>query len=243
MPGGGAASSTIGVVASPTDKPRVAIERAIARRRRLPRLTAPVRLSQVLLTLGGLAVLLVTVSATSARAVRGLVLLALLSVFFAHLVAPLARGLREAVRKRGQRLPPAAALLVVYGAITATVLVAWLLMGARLQNQVVKFSDVVPRQVTTALDDTATPWRWRRFLGISEHPRTALGSAGVVLSDWTRVHVAEVLRDVLEQRWVLPWLAIVPVVSFILLTQFPRFRRSTLRALPEGHIRWRGTSS
>ena len=36
------------------------------------------------------------------------------------------------------------------------------------------------------------------------------------------------------------FLAVTPVLAFLLLTVWPSFRRSTLRVLPRGHLQWRG---
>jgi predicted PurR-regulated permease PerM len=35
------------------------------------------------------------------------------------------------------------------------------------------------------------------------------------------------------------WLAVAPVLAFVLLTGAPGFQRSTLRVLPHGHMQWR----
>src|SRR6185295_5323831 len=35
------------------------------------------------------------------------------------------------------------------------------------------------------------------------------------------------------------WLAVAPVIAFLLLTLAPGFQRSTLRVLPRGHLQWR----
>ena len=41
-------------------------------------------------------------------------------------------------------------------------------------------------------------------------------------------------------RRLVPWLSTVPVVAFLLLTRWTRFRRSTTRVLPTPHLQWRG---
>jgi predicted PurR-regulated permease PerM len=41
-------------------------------------------------------------------------------------------------------------------------------------------------------------------------------------------------------RRLVPWLSVVPVVAFLLLTRWTRFRRSTTRVLPTPHLQWRG---
>src|SRR4029079_17082790 len=35
------------------------------------------------------------------------------------------------------------------------------------------------------------------------------------------------------------WLAVAPVLAFVLLTGAPIFQRSALRVLPRGHVQWR----
>ena len=41
-------------------------------------------------------------------------------------------------------------------------------------------------------------------------------------------------------RRLVPWLSLVPVVAFLLLTRWTRFRQSTTRVLPTPHLQWRG---
>ena len=36
------------------------------------------------------------------------------------------------------------------------------------------------------------------------------------------------------------WLAVPPVIAFLLLAYTPGFRQSALNTLPHGHLRWRG---
>jgi predicted PurR-regulated permease PerM len=47
------------------------------------------------------------------------------------------------------------------------------------------------------------------------------------------------LDDLISAARYAPWLVVAPVVAFFLLTGAPGFQRSTLRALPHGHLQWR----
>jgi predicted PurR-regulated permease PerM len=47
------------------------------------------------------------------------------------------------------------------------------------------------------------------------------------------------LNDLIEAARYAEWLAVAPVLAFILLTGAPGFQRSTLRVLPHGHLQWR----
>jgi predicted PurR-regulated permease PerM len=189
----------------------------------------------------GLAVACALLVALAGRTVKAALAVGLLSVFFAYLVAPMARHLRRAAHRRRRRLSPLAALIAVYAMIAGGALVAHGLVGDRLVRQIDRFSASVPAGVDEALSRTSSLARWQEWFGLSGVSTTTLGSVALALSDWVRLHVAAVLADALDYRWVLPWLGLVPVVSFLLLTEFAIFRRSTLRVLPAGHLRWRGS--
>jgi predicted PurR-regulated permease PerM len=184
------------------------------------------------------AALLVTLAG---RTVKAALAIALLSLFFAYLVAPAARHLRRAAHRRRRPMSPGAALVAVYALLAGAFLLARLLIGDRLTMQVVRFSASVPSHVDEALRRTSSLARWQEWFGLTGDATTTLGGIALWLSDWVRLHVAEILADALDYRWVLPWLALVPVLSFLLLVEFGAFRRSTLRILPPGHLRWRGS--
>ena len=52
--------------------------------------------------------------------------------------------------------------------------------------------------------------------------------------------VRAALNDVVDAARYVRWLVVPPVVAFLLLAYAPAFRRSALRVLPHGHLRWRG---
>ena len=52
--------------------------------------------------------------------------------------------------------------------------------------------------------------------------------------------VRAALSDVVDAARYVRWLVVPPIVAFLLLAYAPGFRRSALRALPHGHLRWRG---
>lgn len=189
----------------------------------------------------GLAVASALLVALAGRAGRMALLVAQLSFLFAYLVGPAARRLRLAALERRHHLSPTAALIGVYAVLTVVGLIVWGTLGTAFRQESARFIDNVPVQVTAAIDRTSTLARWHDFLGLPPvPPTTTVGGVALGLSDWLRVHVAEALLEALDYRWVLPWLGLVPAIAFLLLTQFPAFRRSTLRGLPQGHARWRG---
>jgi predicted PurR-regulated permease PerM len=106
--------------------------------------------------------------------------------------------------------------------------------------QIDRFTSSVPEQVNLAIELTGSLRRWQEWLGWSADSRSELEDLALALSDWVRLHVADILQEAVDYGWMVPWLALAPILSFVLLTQFATFRRSTLRVLPRGHLRWRG---
>jgi predicted PurR-regulated permease PerM len=115
-----------------------------------------------------------------------------------------------------------------------------LAIGQRLLTQIDRFTSSVPEQVNLAIELTGSLRRWQEWLGWSAESRSELEDLALALSDWVRLHVADILQEAVDYGWMVPWLTLAPILSFLLLTQFATFRRSTLRVLPRGHLRWRG---
>jgi predicted PurR-regulated permease PerM len=51
--------------------------------------------------------------------------------------------------------------------------------------------------------------------------------------------VRSTLNELIAAARYARWLAVAPLLAFLLLTAAPGFRRSTLRVLPHGHLQWR----
>ena len=59
------------------------------------------------------------------------------------------------------------------------------------------------------------------------------------MSEQIQDEVAEVGAEVVRARLVVPWLAGVPAIAFLLVSQWPGFHRSAARAFPTPHLKWR----
>ncbi|MGE3842082.1 MAG: AI-2E family transporter, partial [Vicinamibacterales bacterium] len=181
--------------------------------------------------------LLVTLAGRTAKAACAILVLA---VFLAYVLAPAARVLRQMALRRRRHLTPLAALGIIYMGTGLVLLATRVALGERLLGQVGQFTSNMPSQVGLAIQLTSSLERWQRWFGWSGTSSSRLEAAALALSDWVRLHVAEVLVDAIDYLWLGPWMVLVPVLSFLLLTQFGAFRRSTIRVLPRGHLRWRG---
>jgi predicted PurR-regulated permease PerM len=58
--------------------------------------------------------------------------------------------------------------------------------------------------------------------------------------DYIEREVRKTLQEMIAAAPYALWLATTPLLAFVLLSSAPGFQRSALRALPRGHLRWRG---
>jgi predicted PurR-regulated permease PerM len=172
--------------------------------------------------------------------ITGIILLLVLSIFFAYLVSPLVEFLRRprTIGGRTVAMPKALAIALSYVIILAAIVFAvlfivptlssqapefatqaqgyWQSLGNKIQ-QLVKYSRRLPPPVVEALDN-AVP-------RISE---TVLETVKLFFN----ASVAYLIY--------LPWLVLIPILAFFLLKDAESFRRSALLMLPRGRWRWRG---
>ena len=169
-------------------------------------------------------------------------LLLVLSIFFAYLVAPLVDLVEQPLKlgNRTVRIPRGLAIGIVYvilfvgGGVAVYFLVPQLAaqfpefkqQATAYYKTIVSTSDRVnqyfkghhmPEGVVKAVNDT--------FLGVIARGGEVVGLAA---------------ERMLGLIIFLPWLVLIPILSFFLLKDADSFRRSALAMLPRGRLRWRG---
>jgi len=172
--------------------------------------------------------------------ITGIILLLVLSIFFAYLVSPLVEFLRRprTIGGRTVAMPKALAIALSYLIILAAIVFAvlfivptlssqapefatqaqgyWQSLGNKIQ-QLVKYSRRLPPPVVEALDNAV--------------PR---------ISETVLETVKLFFNASLAYLIYLPWLVLIPILAFFLLKDAESFRRSALLMLPRGRWRWRG---
>ena len=172
--------------------------------------------------------------------ITGIILLLVLSIFFAYLVSPLVEFLRRprTIGGRTVAMPKALAIALSYVIILAAIVFAvlfivptlssqapefatqaqgyWQSLGNKIQ-QLVKYSRRLPQPVVEALDNAV--------------PR---------ISETVLETVKLFFNASLAYLIYLPWLVLIPILAFFLLKDAESFRRSALLMLPRGRWRWRG---
>ncbi len=171
----------------------------------------------------------------------GVILLLILSVFFAYLVSPLVDFLRRPIPLSGKErvMPRVLAISLAYLIIVGAIVIAFYVLLPRLGNQFPEFAQQA-RGYWKSLGESLQ--RVNDYLRLrmpgpvmdainSEIPRIVQG-VGDTLS--------EVLKGMVLWLAYVPWLVLIPVLSFFFLKDAESFRNSALQMLPRGRWRWRG---
>ena len=216
-------------------------ERAGAEERALPLPPAP----SVVRT--ALQILLVTLGAAAALwavyRLRGILLLLVLSVFFAYLVAPFVGICRRPFTVRGRKvsLPLPAAIGVVYLLIFGSVAALFAALLPVLDDQLGDLTTEFPGYLVRIQN------RWQRWQASYQSralPPALRASIDRVLHQSASAGGNWVTGDLLPRLAgslvYLPWLVLVPILAFFLLKDVQPLRRAALRIVPRGHLRSRG---
>ena len=158
-------------------------------------------------------------------------ILVLLAVFFSYLLAPAVDAIRRVVKvgRRQRPLPRAAAILVVYAILFVPGALVWHAAAPGIERWV---------RVTApaAIARVFAPSR----VAAPAHIDPLVGSAVVAFFGYVEREIRRALDDLVAAAAYVRWLVVTPIVAFVLLAYAPAFRRSALRVLPHGHLRWRG---
>ena len=175
------------------------------------------------------------------RVIEGGSVLFLLSMFFAYLLAPAVPPVRRRVRfgRRNRPISDAAAIALVY----ILVLVPAVLIWRSSADRVSRWVHVTAPQAVDHLFKSGEFTPLTRMIAhapLSSSARVALTQRVDRGIGYIERETRQGLDDLLAAAPYAPWLAVAPVLAFLLLTGAPGFQRSTLRVLPRGHLQWRG---
>jgi predicted PurR-regulated permease PerM len=174
---------------------------------------------------------------------EGVILLIVLSIFFAYLVEPLVEIVRRPFNMRGRErtMPRGVAIGIVYLVIFGALTVALLFLLPRLSKQIKAFSDASTQFQTTAEGRVKLLNDFCRSHELSENVCNALNDTASRAIGAAKNYIATDLPNlVVAVLSYVPWLILIPILSFFLLKDVDTFRRSALQMLPRGRWRWRG---
>jgi predicted PurR-regulated permease PerM len=175
-------------------------------------------------------------------AAMGVLLVVFLSFVLAYLIAPAMERLRTwaAPSRRGKPLSRGVAVLMIYGVITAITLPIYAFTGPRMDDALGRMTVLVPEHTARFIAQLHASERWHAALHLPPAIDAMLGSLTGHMTRSVEGEARELGSELTRISRLVPWLSTVPVVAFLLLTRWTRFRRSTTRVLPTPHLRWRG---
>ena len=169
-------------------------------------------------------------------------LLVVLSIFFAYLVAPLVDLVQQPLRlgQRELRIPRGLAIGIVYIILFVGGGVAIYFLAPQLGAQFPEFKQQAAayfKTLTGAADRVTQFFKGHRMpegvvKAVNESVLGLVAKGGEVAS--------LAFEKMLGMIIFLPWLVLIPILSFFLLKDADSFRRSVLAMLPRGRLRWRG---
>ena len=170
------------------------------------------------------------------------ILLVVLAVFFAYLVAPLVDLVERPIRIRGRErvMPRGVAIGIVYLVLFVGIGLAIYFLTPQFAAQFPEFklqANAYYKTITTTSD------RLNQYFKQHRMPEGVVKAVNdTVLGVIARA--GEIFSAAAERvfGWIiyLPWLILIPILSFFLLKDADSFRRSALGMLPRGRLRWRG---
>jgi predicted PurR-regulated permease PerM len=171
----------------------------------------------------------------------GLILLLILSVFFAYLVSPLVEFLRRPIKLSGRErsMPRVLAISLAYLIIVATVVIAFYILLPRLGNQFPEFAQQA-RGYWKSLGESMQGLNDFLRLRMPGSVMDAINREIPIVVQSIGDSLSEVVKGMVLWLAYLPWLVLIPILSFFFLKDAESFRRSALQMLPRGRWRWRG---
>src|SRR5262249_2234983 len=131
------------------------------------------------------------------------------------------------------------ALAILYGNLVLVILLVWRLSADGISTWVqVTAPTAVDRLFTNARAEPVE--RLIAAVPIAPSTRTALKTRLDRAIAYLEREIRTTLQEMIAAAPYALWLAATPIVAFILLSSAPGFQRSALRALPRGHLQWRG---
>jgi predicted PurR-regulated permease PerM len=167
-----------------------------------------------------------------------LILLLVLSIFFAYLIAPLVDLVQRPLRLGGRErvIPRGLAIAIVYVVLFVGIGLVIYLLIPQLSAQFPEFKQqaiAYYQKIRGSTESVSRYFRQRRMPeGVAQYVDGLLARAG----DLVTIAAERMLG------WVIfiPWLILIPILSFFLLKDADAIRRSFLAMLPRGRLRWRG---
>lgn len=174
--------------------------------------------------------------------ITGIILMLVLSIFFAYLVSPMVEFLRRprTIKDRTIAIPKAGAIALAYTIILAAIVLAILVILPSLSSQFPEFATQAKEYWATFGKRVQDLIEYSRFRRLPPPVVEAVNNAVPKVVEKISTTATEFASTALGYVVYIPWLILIPILAFFLLKDAEGFRRSALLMLPRGRWRWRG---
>ncbi|HEY6805183.1 MAG TPA: AI-2E family transporter [Pyrinomonadaceae bacterium] len=172
----------------------------------------------------------------------GVILLLVLSIFFAYLVSPLVDFIRRPRRiaNREIKIPRGISIVLAYLAIMVVILLAIFVVLPSLSAQFPEFATQAKDYWKALGDKSQQLNQYFRSRRIPDPVVDAAKNEIGLIAGRASTTASELFASGVSYLAFLPWLVLIPILAFFLLKDVDSFRRSALQMLPRGRWRWRG---
>ncbi|MFY9611175.1 MAG: AI-2E family transporter [Blastocatellia bacterium] len=177
--------------------------------------------------------------------IRTLLLLLVLSVFFSYLIAPIVHLLEQPlyVGRREIKLPRSVAIALVYAIIGVSLILVLRWLGPYLWDQFTELTTSMPGYVKSGSDAANNLVNgansWMRHLKLPQQWRAYLTERSSELALGLLSQVEILIPVMLGYLTYLPWLILVPVLSFFLLRDAESFEQAVVKLVSSERLRRR----
>lgn len=170
------------------------------------------------------------------------ILLIVLSIFFAYLLAPIVDLVQRPFRIGGRErmMPRGLAIGIVYVVLFIGIGLSVYLLAPQLGAQFPEFKQQATtyyKTITNASDRLNQYFKQQRM---PEGVVDAINNTALGLIERGGVLASAAFEHMLGLIIFIPWLILIPILGFFFLKDADAFRRSVLAMLPRGRLRWRG---
>jgi predicted PurR-regulated permease PerM len=170
------------------------------------------------------------------------ILLVVLSIFFAYLVAPLVDLVQRPIRvgKRERMVPRGLAIAIVYVVLFVGIGLAIYFLAPQLGSQFPEFKKQATEYYKTITNTSDRLNQYFKQHRMPEGVVDTLNKTTLNLIARGGELASAAFERMLGLIIFIPWLVLIPILSFFFLKDADSFRRSVLAMLPRGRLRWRG---
>jgi predicted PurR-regulated permease PerM len=174
--------------------------------------------------------------------ITGIILLLVLSIFFAYLVSPMVEFLHRprTIGNRTIAIPKAVAIGLSYLIMLAAIVFVIFIVLPSLSNQFPVFATQAKEYWKSLGEKTQQIIEYSKSRRMPAPVVDAANNAVPKVVDAVSATAGEFASAALGYVVYIPWLVLIPILAFFLLKDAESFRRSALLMLPRGRWRWRG---